>query len=209
MENTSNGCKKCISSNLQETVYISQPSEFIYATYPNHICKLKKSFVRLKQDPRAWFDTFRIFFMSKSFTSGYSDSSMFVLNIGCDILVLLLYVDDMFIMGSLQVLLDNIIVEIKMEFSKKDIGNLHYFIGVQVEKTTTSLLLSQYRYLNKVLGKAHMLDCRPIATLMTTFVRFDIASPTLTDATKYRMIVGSLQYITFTRPEITFVVNCV
>lgn len=78
-------------------------------------------------------------------------------------------------------------------------------MGVQVETATTGLFLSQCKYLKQVLEKTYMLDHKPIATPMTTPVKFEIESPALSDATKYKMIVGSLQYRTFPGLEITFV----
>lgn len=85
---------------LQETVYIAQPPGFKHKQHPQHVCKLNKALYRLKQAPRAWYDRFNSFLISKGFLSSQADPSLFALNSDGALIILLLYVDDMLVTGS-------------------------------------------------------------------------------------------------------------
>ncbi|KAH9789454.1 retrovirus-related pol polyprotein from transposon RE1 [Citrus sinensis] len=88
-----------------------------------------------------------------------------------------------------------------------DVGNLHYFLGIEVQQFTHGIFLSQAKYTKDLLSKARMQDCSPINTPMAirSIPCSDGNKPV--DATEYRGLVGSLQYLTYTRPDITFAVN--
>lgn len=88
---------------------MKQPPGFIHPDYPNHVCKLTKAIYGLKQAPRAWFHHFSAFLISHGFACSKSDSSMFIYRSSSHILILLLYVDDIFLTGSHNGLLDQFI----------------------------------------------------------------------------------------------------
>lgn len=86
---------------------------------------------------------------------------------------------------------------------------MHYFLGVEIQQVDTRLFLSQRRYAQKILDKANMMDCKPQSTPLASRIAPPTNSENFHDPTLYRAIVGSLQYRTFTRPDLTFTVNYV
>ncbi|VVA25644.1 PREDICTED: Retrovirus-related Pol poly from transposon TN, partial [Prunus dulcis] len=193
---------------LQEEVYMSQPPGFEDPSHPYLVCKLLKSLCGLKQAPRAWNDRFTQFLPSLGFENTYSDSSLFVKHVGHEIVVLLLYVDDIIITGSASGAITQVISALTTEFDIKDLGLLHYFLGIQITKTATGLFLSQTKYVADLLVKSEMFDAKPCDTPCLPYNRLlkedgdPYSNPKL-----YRSIVGALQYLTFTRPDIAFSVH--
>ena len=122
-----------LHGELQELVYAEQPRGFIDDTRPEHVCRLVKSLYGLKQAPRAWFQRFHAFVRSIGFTATGSDSSLFVMHRGTDMAYLLLYVDDIVLTASSTMLLQSIIESLHRAFAMKDLGPLHFFLGIQVQ----------------------------------------------------------------------------
>lgn len=133
--------KAFLNGDLHETVYVSQPPGLRNKIHPNVVSKLRKALYGLKQAPRAWFDRFNTFLFSQGFNSSNADSSLSVLKKGSDIVILLLYVEDMLITGNSSSLLDKFLLHLKQEFAMKDLGLVHYFLGIQVETTESGLSL--------------------------------------------------------------------
>ncbi|KAM2064151.1 hypothetical protein ACFX16_027587 [Malus domestica] len=127
---------------LQEEVYMAQPPGFEDSNHPQLVCKLHKSLYGLKQAPRAWNERFTTFLPSFGFASTYADSSLFVKYVGTGIVILLLYVDAIIITGSASSVIQQVIASLIVEFDIKDLGELHYFFGIQVTRTATGLFLS-------------------------------------------------------------------
>jgi hypothetical protein len=90
------------------------------------------------------------------------------------------------------------------------LGKLHYFLGIEVNKSSEGILLSQEKYANDLLQKVGMNNCKPVSTLMSTSEKLSLqgGEPVgLNDSTQYRRIIGALQYLTLTRADISFAVN--
>ena len=113
---------------------MEQPPGFVEHTKPNHVCQLQKALYGLKQAPRAWFDRFSMFLLSSGFVCSTADSSLFVSQRKEGILLLLVYVDDIILIGSNPHLISQFIKVLGCEFSMKDLGYIHYFLGVEVAK---------------------------------------------------------------------------
>jgi hypothetical protein len=99
---------------------------------------------------------------------------------------------------------------LEKEFALKDLGDLHYFLGIEVTKLPDGLLLSQNKYALDILRRVSMTSCKPTPTPLSTSEKLsvhvgEVLGPD--DATKYRSIVGGLQYLTLTRPNLAFSVN--
>jgi histone deacetylase 1/2 len=122
---------------------------------------------------------------------------------------LLVYVDDIIITGSSSSLVQNLVDKLNSAFSLKQLGDLEYFLGIEVHHLQDgSLLLTQSKYIRDLLSKTNMVDCNPINTPMMSSCKLSkVGSDNMSDATLYRSVVGSLQYATITRPEISFAVN--
>jgi hypothetical protein len=136
---------------LDEQVYCHQPAGFVDVHRRDHVCKLVKSLYGLKQAPRAWFKRFATFAVTVGFTASRSDASLFILRRGSDVAYLLLYVDDIVLTASSSMLLHTLIDKLKLEFAMKDMGPLHYFLGIRVRRTPHGFFLSQEQYAEDVL----------------------------------------------------------
>uniref|UniRef100_A0A1J3GTS0 Retrovirus-related Pol polyprotein from transposon TNT 1-94 n=1 Tax=Noccaea caerulescens TaxID=107243 RepID=A0A1J3GTS0_NOCCA len=197
-----------LHGNLEETVYMHQPSCFVDPSKPGHVCLLKKSMYGLKQSPRAWYQRFAQVATKMGFTNSKCDTSLFILRRGSDFAYLLLYVDDIILTASSPTLLRSIISSLKNEFPMSDLGYLHYFLGISVRRDKKGLFLDQRNYAADILHRANMSNCKPCNTPVDTSakLRADVGQP-VEDATLYRSLAGALQYLTFTRPDIAYAVQ--
>ncbi|GJS93608.1 ribonuclease H-like domain-containing protein [Tanacetum coccineum] len=120
---------------------------------------------------------------------------------------LLLYVDDIVLTTSSESLLQQIIRSLHQEFVMTDLGPLNYFLGISVTRDSSGLFLSQKKYAVEILKRAGMVNCNPIRTPVDTESKLGDTSDVVSDPTLYRSLAGSLQYLTFTRPDISYVVQ--
>ncbi|KAK1631986.1 hypothetical protein QYE76_006301 [Lolium multiflorum] len=196
---------------LDEEVYMRQPPGFTDPDKPGHYCKLVRSLYGLKQAPRAWHARLSLVLGSLGFFPSVADTSLFVLRRPDVTVYLLIYVDDIIVLSSTSAAIPRLVSQLRSEFSVKDLGVLHYFLGIEVSSPSLgSLLLRQRKYALELLARAGMLKCTPVTTPMASSERLcstdgDPLSPE--EATQYRSIVGGLQYLTVTRPDLSFVVN--
>ncbi|XP_071699652.1 uncharacterized mitochondrial protein AtMg00810-like [Rutidosis leptorrhynchoides] len=194
-------------SRMPETVYMHQPPGFQDPRYPDHVCLLKKSLYGLKQTPRAWFQCFAGYAKRIGFAHSRCDTSLFIYHQGSDIAYLLLYVDDIILTASSSDLLQRIITSIHREFSMTDLGPLNYFLGISATSTNTSLFLSQKQYAIEILDRVDMTTCQPCRTLVELGAKLTTHGPPIKDPTLYHSLAGALQYLTFTRPDISYAVQ--
>ena len=196
-----------LHGTLSEIVYCSQPTGFVDSAHPSHVCKLNKSLYGLKQAPRAWYSRFASHLLVLGFVEAKSDTSLFIYCRGTDTVYLLLYVDDIVLTASSPGLLRSTITALQSEFAMKDLGPLHHFLGIAVHRRSDGLFLSQHQYLLDVLEHAGMPDCKPCSTPVDTHAKLSAMNgDLLSDATHYRSLTGALQYLTFTRPDISYAV---
>ena len=196
-----------LNGTLNDTVYCQQPLGFEDSSLPNHVCLLNKSLYGLKQAPRAWFQRFSTFVQTIGFTPSRSDYSLFVYNADGHIAYLLLYVDDIVLTASSPTFLTHLISLLQHEFAMTDLGSLHHFLGIAVSRDPTGLFLSQRQYSLDILTRAGMLDCQPSKTPVDPAIKLSSAGEPFSDPTLYRSLTGALQYLTITRPELSFAVQ--
>ena len=123
-------------------------------------------------------------------------------------IIILIYVDDIIVIGSNTVLVHQVVSSLHSQFALKDLGILNYLLGVEVCWQGSSLHLSQTKYIQDLLTRAGLAYCKPIATLMTTSQTLYASDGSLlADPSQYHNIVGTLQYCTITRPDISFSIN--
>lgn len=120
---------------------MSQPEGYADPTKPGHICKLSKAIYGLKQAPRAWFDSLKNALLNWGFHNTKSDSSLFILKDSNHTTFLLIYVDDIIVTGSNTKFLEAFIKQLNVVFSLKDLGELHYFLGIEVQRDAGGLYL--------------------------------------------------------------------
>uniref|UniRef100_A0A2N9HH98 Integrase catalytic domain-containing protein n=1 Tax=Fagus sylvatica TaxID=28930 RepID=A0A2N9HH98_FAGSY len=170
-----------LHGSLKECVFMSQPPGFVDSTAPSHVCLLHKSIYGLRQAPRAWFEKFSSHLLTVGFTASQADPSLFIYRHGSTVLYLLLYVDDIILTGN------------------------H---STAIDYKTSGFFVHQSKYALDVLSRHNMTTCKPCTSpfvscskLSSDVVEF------LLDPTPYRSLVGALQYLTFTRPDLSFAVN--
>ena len=123
---------------------------------------------------------------------------------------LLVYVDDIILVSSSQSAAAALVRSLGADFAVKDLGKLHYFLGVEVASVPNGLVMTQKKYSLDLLQRAGMLKCKPTTTPMSATDRITAIDGDLlpsADATQYRSIVGGLQYLTISRPDMSFAVN--
>uniref|UniRef100_A0A251TUQ9 Putative zinc finger, CCHC-type n=1 Tax=Helianthus annuus TaxID=4232 RepID=A0A251TUQ9_HELAN len=196
-----------LHGHLNECVYMEQPPGFINPNFPNHVCKLNKALYGLKQAPRAWFHRLSTFLISNGFKCSRADPSLFIFKRDNCIMYLLVYVDDLILTGNQDNVLRSFINRLHNEFAIKDLGELNYFLGLEVTYTSNGLFLNQSKYASDILVRACMMDAKPATTPLATNVTFSNSGELFSDPTQYRSIVGALQYLTITRPDISYAVN--
>jgi histone deacetylase 1/2 len=199
-----------LHGNLEEEVFMRQPPRYESKTHPHFVCKLDKALYGLKQAPRAWYSRLSSKLHSLGFTSSKADVSLFVYNKGGVVMFLLVYVDDIIVASSSPRATEALLKDLQADFALKDLGELHYFLGIEVKKARDGILLTQQKYTSDLLHRVGMRTCKPMNTPMSSADKLSIydgdpLGPK--DITEYRSIVGALQYLTLTRPDISFAVN--
>ncbi|KAM1486966.1 hypothetical protein ACFX2I_001086 [Malus domestica] len=197
-----------LHGTLNEEVYMRQPAGFVDPQFPSHVCRLRRSLYGLKQAPRAWFQCFSQKLEDLGFTASQADSSLFTYFDGSTIIYLLIYVDDILITGNNTAYLSQFIMQLRTHFAMKYLGLLHYFLGMEVSRTPSAFYLTQSKYILELLQKTNMADAKPISTPVPSGKRLSLyEGEPLSDGSSFRSVVGALQYLLFTRPDIAYAVN--
>ncbi|GJW76024.1 retrovirus-related pol polyprotein from transposon TNT 1-94 [Tanacetum coccineum] len=193
-----------LNGPLKEEVYVSQPEGFIDSEFPNHVYRLKKALYGLKQAPRAWYDKLSSFLIEHGFNKGIIDPTLFTRRHGGDILLVQVYVDDI-IFGSTNPDFSKRFANLmKNNFEMSMMGELKFFLGLQVHQSPRGIFISQSQYAIELLKKHGLDECVSMSTPMAT-ERLDAdLQGTPTDQTTYRRMIGGLMYLTASRPDIAF-----
>ncbi|GJY25522.1 retrovirus-related pol polyprotein from transposon TNT 1-94 [Tanacetum coccineum] len=153
---------------LKEEVYVNQPDGFVDHYHPDKVYHLKKALYELKQAPRAWYDELSKFLMSKGFSKGFIDLTLFITKHGEDILLVQIYVDDI-IFGSTNPKLSKRFEKLMHnKFEMSMIGELKFFLGIQIHQSPLCIFINQAKYAQEILIKHGMTSCDSIGTPMAT-----------------------------------------
>ncbi|KAG8484431.1 hypothetical protein CXB51_022868 [Gossypium anomalum] len=199
-----------LNGDLQEEIYMVQPPGFEQQGHDGQqlVCRLRKALYGLKQAPRAWFHKLKDFLLATGFVASKADNSLFVQRSGSQLLFVLVYVDDIIVTGNNSEVIDGFIRKLDAQFSLKDLGRLNYFLGIEVQYTSTGVSLNQRKYISDLLRKASMEKSNAAPTPMVTTAQLSAHTGTpVADAHLYRSLVGALQYVVITRPDIAYAVN--
>jgi hypothetical protein len=192
---------------IEEEVYIEQPLDFEVHGRESHVCRLKKALYGLKQAPRAWYSRIDAYLQQLGFEKSEADPNLYFIMVGEDPLILLLYLDDLFITGA-ERLISSCKESLASEFEMTDIGLMHYFLGLEVWQEPGHIFLGQGKYVCDILSRFQMGDSRPMTTpMITNWKKLHASESQLMDSTLYRQLIGSLMYLVNTRPDICFAVN--
>ena len=206
-----------LNGSLDCDIYMSQPEGFVDPDRPNHVCKLKKSIYGLKQSARCWNTTLDEYLKSVGYRKGNADGciyvkSMKVVNGHISFVILGVYVDDIIPVSNDTALLKAEKAALCERFEMVDQGEIHYLLGMSIKRDRESrtLTISQPNYVEKVLRKFGMENCKPVSTPLEPGRRFQQLSPNDEpfDVQTYQQAIGSLTYVsTATRPDIAAAVG--
>nr|GEW66332.1 RNA-directed DNA polymerase, eukaryota, reverse transcriptase zinc-binding domain protein [Tanacetum cinerariifolium] len=187
---------------LTEEVYVNQPDGFVDPYHPDKVYRLKKALYRLKQAPRAWYYELSNFLVSKGFSKGSIDLTLFITKHKGDILLVQIYVDDI-IFGSTNLNLSKRFKKLMhSKFEMSMMGELKFFLGIQIHQSPRGIFINQVKYAYEILINHGMTSCDSVGTPMATKHLDADLSGTPIDQTKYRSMVGALMYLTASRPDI-------
>nr|GEV92846.1 retrovirus-related Pol polyprotein from transposon TNT 1-94 [Tanacetum cinerariifolium] len=189
---------------LREEVYVSQPDGFVDKDNPNAY-KLKKAIYGLKQAPRVWYDLLLQFLLSRDFSKGTVDPTLFIRRQGKDILLVQIYVYDIIFASITPELCDKFSKIICSKFKMSMIGKISFFLGLQISQSPRGIFLNQSKYALESLKKYGMKSSDPVDTPMVEKSKLD-EDPhrKVVDPTHYRGMVGTLMYLLSSRPDLTF-----
>jgi len=190
---------------IQEEVYVEQPPGFEDFEKANHVFKLKRALYGLKQAPRAWYERLSKFLLDNGFQRGKVDKTLFIKNKEKDILLVQIYVDDIIFGATNESLCKEFSKLMTNEFEMSMMGELNYFLGLQVKQMDKGTFVSQHKYCKELLKRFEMENSKEMATPMSTSEHLDKDEKGKeVDIKKYRGMIGSLLYLTASRPDIMF-----
>ncbi|WJZ81633.1 hypothetical protein VitviT2T_001466 [Vitis vinifera] len=177
----------------------------------NKVCRLRKSLYGLKQSPRAWFERFTKVVKGYGFVQCQSDHTLFVKHFPeGKLAIIIVYVDDIILTGDHEEKIDLLKKLLTKEFEIKDLGNLKYFLGMEIARSKKGIAVSQRKYVLDLLNETGMLGCKPAETPMDTTVKLEESDGSApVDKGRYQRLVGKLIYLSHTRPDIGFSVSVV
>src|SRR6266498_4672036 len=198
-----------LHGDLKEEVFMEVPPGFATAQTKGKVLRLKKSLYGLKQSPRAWFDRFRRVMCNMGYKQCNGDHTVFYWHSGNHVTILAVYVDDIIITGDDTLEISRLKKNLNKEFEVKDLGQLRYFLGIEIARSPKGIVLSQRKYVLDLLNETGILGCRPIASPIDRNHRLCAKYGDHVDKEKYQRLVGRLIYLCHTRPDITYAVSIV
>ncbi|MCO5559846.1 hypothetical protein L7F22_013450 [Adiantum nelumboides] len=153
-----------LHGDLQEEVYMEQPPGYQDTSHPDYVCKLIKALYGLKQAPHAWHDKIAQYLITIGFHMADVDHSLYVQKTDARIVIITIYVDDLIIGGDALKDIEHVKALLQKQFDKKDLGELRYFLGIEMIRNEGGIWLSQKKYGLDMLMKYGMADCKPILT---------------------------------------------
>nr|GEY03248.1 retrovirus-related Pol polyprotein from transposon TNT 1-94 [Tanacetum cinerariifolium] len=194
-------------TNAAKEVYVSQPEGFVDPDHLTHVYRLKKALYGLKQAPQAWYDTLSRFLLDKDFSKGVVDPILFTRKTGKHILLVQIYVDDIIFASTDPKACDMFSNEMSLKFQMSMMGHMSFFLGLEVSQSPEGIFINQSKFALEILKKFRMDSCDSVNTPMVDRLKLDEdPSWILIDQTRFLSMVGSLMYLTASRPDLVFTV---
>lgn len=194
---------------LEEDVYVQQPTGYEVTGEEEKVCKLHKALYGLKQAPRAWYSRIEDYFTKEGFEKSQNEETLFLKsNKQGNMLFVSIYIDDLIYTGNDMSMMKNFKVSMQKEFEMSDLGKMRYFLGFEVMQTPHGIHISQAKYAAEILKRFEMEECNSVRNLLVPGSKLNMDEDgERVDETLYKQIVGSLMYITNTRPDLQFSVS--
>ncbi|GJV59432.1 putative ribonuclease H-like domain-containing protein [Tanacetum coccineum] len=192
---------------IDEEVYVSQPLGFIDPKYLKKVYKVVKALYGLHQAPRAWYATLSTFLLKNRYRRGTIDKTLFIKKDKKYIILVQVYVDDIIFGSTKKSWCDEFEALMKSRFQMSFMGELAFFLGLQVKQKEDGIFISQDKYIAEILKKFDFASVKTASTPVETqkpLVKDKEASDV--DVHLYRSMIGSLMYLTASRPDIMFAV---
>nr|GEU73670.1 copia protein [Tanacetum cinerariifolium] len=175
------------SSFINKKVYVDQPSGFIDFQKPNYIYKLKKALYGLKQYPKAWYDRLKVFLIKREYSMGMVDNTLFMKKSKSHLIIVQIYVDDVIFGSTSQNLCDDFAKIMHDEFEISMMGELNFFLGLQIKQMEDGIFFNQSKYIKEMLKKFRLEDSKPTKTPMSMEIKLtkDHEAESV-DSSKYR-----------------------
>nr|GEW91144.1 retrovirus-related Pol polyprotein from transposon TNT 1-94 [Tanacetum cinerariifolium] len=190
---------------LKEEVYVGQPPGFVSKQYPDHVYALDKALYGLKQAPRAWYEVLSQFLIDNGFQKGSIDTTLFFKKKGKHIMLIQIYVDDI-IFGSKNPKYCTKFSDLMVKrFEMSMMGEMKFFLGLQVNQFSNGIFINQSKYILDIFKRFGMENCDSVPNPMVeqAKLKLDLIRKPV-DHTDYRSMIGSLMYVTSSRPDIMF-----
>lgn len=184
---------------LKEEVYVAQPPGFIDPHFPHHVYRLKKALYGLKQASRAWYDKLTSYLIRHDFTRGNADETLFIKTWSSGMFLAQIYVDDIIFGSTSSEEIGNFVNIMTTEFEMSMIGDLNFFLGLQITQCDKGMFVCQSKYASTMLQKFGLVNSKHGRTPIGTSVKLskDVSGKQI-DPTLYRSMIGSLLYLTAT-----------
>jgi hypothetical protein len=194
-----------LNGELEEEIYMKQPEGYVKEGEEDLVCKLNKSIYGLKQSSRCWYRTIDQFLKNSGYVQSSSDPCLYIKREGDNIMLIALYVDDLIPASNSKRMLHKEKEALRKRFEMKDLGEVHYCLGIQVERDRNKkrMRLHQSQYLTNLLKKFGMEECKPAATPVDQGTKLLPNEGKPVEKTKYQALIGGLTYaVTGTRPDL-------
>ena len=193
---------------LKEDVYVAQPKGFIDSNFPYHVLYVKKALYGLKQALRAWYDRLTQYLVSYGFTRGKADQTLFIKKEYDQLIVVQVYVNDIVFRSTKDELAHSFSKLMQGKFEISMIGELTHFLGLQIHQQDSGIFLSQFKYARNLVKKFGLESASFVRTPISPNVKLtvDLLGKSV-DSSLYRSMIGSLLYLTASRPDITYSVG--
>jgi hypothetical protein len=205
-----------LHGDLEEEIYMQQPEGYAVKGKKELVCKLKKSLCGLKQSPRMWYQKFDTYMLELGFTRSKEDHCVYFKLIGDHLIYLVLYVDDILLIGNNKEIIQDVKTQLSSKFDMKDLGASNFILGMEIkrDRKKMKLWLNQRKYVETILQRFNTQECKPVKVPIHVGVKLSADQCPKTHEEEdmshvpYASAIGSLIYaMVCARPDIAHAVG--
>ncbi|KAI5316235.1 hypothetical protein L3X38_045411 [Prunus dulcis] len=200
-----------LHGEISEEVFVDQPPGYEQKGHETKVYRVKKALYGLEQAPRAWYSRIESYFIKEGFNKCPYEHTLFIKTAERGkILIVCLYVDDLIYTGNDATMFEQFKKSMMVEFDMTDLGKMRYFLGIEVIQGSDGIFISQGKYAQEVLERFKMAQCNSVLNpVVPGFKLTKDEGGVEVDSTVYKQMVGSLMYLTSTRPDLMFIISLI